>query len=102
MAKLYMTPMGYTDKRPADFPALDRRAVMLQAHRIAKRFRPHHASYREALAYGLTAAWKANWSARIARSLNDQVFHKAAPAQPVQVSTVRRQPMLGSYAYVGA
>jgi hypothetical protein len=33
----YLTPMGYTERRPASFPALDRRAVMLEAHRIAKR-----------------------------------------------------------------
>jgi hypothetical protein len=98
--KLYMTPMGYTDKRPANFPALDRRALMVEAHRIAKRFRPYHASYREALAYGLAAAWKANWSARITRSLANQVSHTAAPV--LQATTVRRPPMLGSYGYVGA
>jgi hypothetical protein len=88
--KLYMNAMGYTDKRPANFPALDRRAVMVEAHRIAKRFRPYHASYREALAYGLAAAWKANWSARIARSLANQVSHTAASVPPMQASTVRR------------
>jgi hypothetical protein len=99
--KLYMTPLGYTDKRPANFPALDRRAVMVEAHRIAKRFRPYHASYREALAYGLAAAWKANWSARITRSLANQVS-QVAPAPSMQASTVRWSPMLGSYGYVGA
>jgi hypothetical protein len=98
----YLTPMGYTDKRPADFPALDRRAVMVEAHRIAARFRPYHASYREALAYGLAAAWKANWSVRITRSLANQVSHTPAPVLPMQASTVRRPPMLGSYDYVGA
>jgi hypothetical protein len=100
MTAPYLTPMGYTDKRPANFPALDRRAVMVEAHRIAARFRPYHASYREALAYGLAAAWKANWSARIARSLANQVSHTPAPA--LQPSTVRRPALLGSYSYVGA
>jgi hypothetical protein len=102
MAKLYMNPMGYTDKRPANFPALNRRAVMVEAHRIAARFRPYYASYREALAYGLAAAWTANCSARITRSLANQVSHTAAPVPPMQASTVHRRPMLGSYGYVGA
>jgi hypothetical protein len=30
---------------------------MLRAHQIARRARPHMASYREALAYGLRAVW---------------------------------------------
>jgi hypothetical protein len=96
---LYLTPMGYTDKRSANFPALDRRAVMVEAHRIAQRFRPYHASYREALAYGLSAAWKVNWSARITRSLANQV---SPPADATAAHVTRRRPMLGSYAYVGA
>ncbi len=41
----------------ADLPALDRSALMRNAHRIARKARPHVASYREALAYGLRAAW---------------------------------------------
>ena len=36
---------------------LDRAALMRRAHQIAKQARPHMASYREALVYGLRAAW---------------------------------------------
>jgi hypothetical protein len=36
---------------------VDRRALMQNAHRIARQARPHMASYRQALAYGLRAAW---------------------------------------------
>lgn len=57
--RLYHTPMGLSTVRPkVDLPPIDRRALMVQAHVIAKRFRPHMASYREALAYGLRAAWQ--------------------------------------------
>jgi hypothetical protein len=38
-------------------PAIDRRALMQNAHRIAREARPFMKSYREALAYGLRAAW---------------------------------------------
>jgi hypothetical protein len=38
-------------------PTIDRRALMRRAHAIAKQARPHMPSYREALAYGLRAAW---------------------------------------------
>jgi hypothetical protein len=56
--KLYPTPMGCTDQRPnVTLPPIDRAALMRQAHVIAKRMRPYMASYREALAYGLRAAW---------------------------------------------
>jgi hypothetical protein len=41
----------------SDLPAIDRRALMQNAHRIARKARPFMASYREALAYGLKAAW---------------------------------------------
>jgi hypothetical protein len=37
--------------------AIARAALMRHAHQIARRARPHMASYREALAYGLKAAW---------------------------------------------
>jgi len=39
--KLYMNAMGYTEERPANFPAVDRRALMREAHVIVKRFRQH-------------------------------------------------------------
>jgi hypothetical protein len=57
--KLHMTPLGYSNRRPAvALPAIDRRALMANAHRIAARARPHMASYRTALAYGLRTAWE--------------------------------------------
>jgi hypothetical protein len=37
--------------------AIDRRSLMQNAHRIARQARPFMKSYREALAYGLRAAW---------------------------------------------
>lgn len=97
--KLYMSAMGYTEKRPANFPAADRRAVMVEAHRIAKRMRPHYANYRTALAYGLAVAWKSNWDARVVRSLTPQIPH---PDISKLVASTRRRPMLGYYAFVGA
>ena len=39
--KLYMNVMGYAEVRPANFPAVDRRALMREAYVIAKRFRQH-------------------------------------------------------------
>jgi hypothetical protein len=51
---------------------MDRRALMQNAHRIAREARPYMASYGEALAYGLKAAWgmlatRREWSAVRAR-----------------------------------
>jgi hypothetical protein len=37
--------------------SIDRAALMRSAHQIARQARPHMATYREALAYGLRAAW---------------------------------------------
>jgi hypothetical protein len=57
--KLYPTAMGYTTRRPdVTLPPLDRRALMQSAHRIARNARRHFASYAQALAYGLKAAWQ--------------------------------------------
>jgi hypothetical protein len=100
MSTLYLNPLGFTSRRPASLPPIDRRALMRNAHRIAKGFRTHFASYRAALAYGLSAAWKQAQSNRTIQSLALQV---ARPASPIAShrSTIRR-PMLGSYAFVGA
>ena len=38
-------------------PSIDRAALMRRAHQIARQARPHIGSYREALSYGLKAAW---------------------------------------------
>lgn len=37
--------------------AIDRSALMRNAHRIARQARPHMPSYRAAFRYGLKAAW---------------------------------------------
>lgn len=97
--KLYMTAIGYTEKRPANFPAVDRRAVMREAHVIAKRFRQHYGSYREALAYGLTAAWGGNWSNRMMQSVALQSHRASAIDAP---RSNRGAPMYGHYSYLGA
>jgi hypothetical protein len=55
----------------------------------------HH--YREALAYGLTAAWMQVNSSRTVQSLAMQVSRPTAP-----IACPTQQRMLGSYAYVGA
>jgi hypothetical protein len=57
MAILYLNPLGFTSRRPDNFPTLDRSALMRNAHRIARGFLAHFGSYRAALAYGLSAAW---------------------------------------------
>src|SRR4051812_42683858 len=97
--QLYMTPAGYTEKRPANFPAVDRRAVMREAHVIAKRFRLHYGSYREALAYGLTAAWGGNWSNRMMQSVALQSRRPDTTGAP---RAERGRPMYGHYSYLGA
>lgn len=57
--RLYHTPLGLSTKRPdVALATIDRAALMRNAHRIAANMRPHVASYREALAYGLRAAWQ--------------------------------------------
>jgi hypothetical protein len=45
------------DRPAVGLPAIDRSALMRRAHQIARKARPHMASYRVALAYGLRAAW---------------------------------------------
>jgi hypothetical protein len=75
--ELHHTPLGLsTEGLAVELPPIDRRALMQNAHRIAKRFRPDMASYREALAYGLRAAWQ---QYNVARS-----FAMHAQVQPRQ------------------
>jgi hypothetical protein len=49
----FASPIGFTTKRPANYPAIDRSALMRDAHKIAKASRTHFATYAEALSYGL-------------------------------------------------
>jgi hypothetical protein len=106
MAILYLNPLGFTSRRPAGFPSIDRRALMRNAHRIARGFLAHFGSYRAALASGLSAAWGQAKSARTIQSLALQVARPAAPFTAAQIDARQRiaprRPMLGSYAFVGA
>jgi hypothetical protein len=102
MTTLYMNPLGYTEQRPANFPFLDRSTLMVEAHRVAKAFRQHFGSYREALKYGLTTAHASNWSFRIRQSVALQCAANSSPALAARTSPRRRRPMLGHYGYAGA
>jgi hypothetical protein len=76
--RLYHTPLGLSTKRPAvELPPIGRKALMQNAHRIARDFRPHFKSYREALAYGLRTAWQQVNVARSIIMLNAQVTPRA-------------------------
>jgi hypothetical protein len=60
--KLCHMPAGLSTERPVDLPPVDlppvdRSALMRRAHEIARKLRPHVASYREALQYGQKGAW---------------------------------------------
>jgi hypothetical protein len=85
---IYMTPLGYSDRRPAGLPSIDRGALMRDAHQVAKRMHGHFGTYREALAYGLGAAWAQAKVAQMFRGLRAQV----APVQhtAAQIEASRR------------
>jgi hypothetical protein len=86
---LYSNLMGYTTRRPANYPQLDRVALMRDAHRIAKGACAHFPGYREALAYGLTAAWKSVAVRRQIQSLSMQAGQPAVPFTAKQISASR-------------
>jgi hypothetical protein len=90
MTTLYPTPMGYTNRRPQNWPKIDRRALMRDAHQIARNFRTKFATYREAIAYGLWAAWLSAKSRQQIQSLNRQVGSPAAPLTAKQIAASRR------------
>jgi hypothetical protein len=82
-----MTSLRYTTRRPAvALPPIDRGALMANAHRIAARFRPHMASYREALAYGLRTAWQQVAVVRSFASLRTQVAPRQHTAADLAAS----------------
>src|SRR5437879_5015724 len=75
-----MTPCGYTDRRPVKLPPIDRRALMQNAHRIAKQVLVHHGNdYRSALAYGLKGAWM---QVKVAREIRSLALQVGAPKEP--------------------
>jgi hypothetical protein len=95
---LYHTPLGYDTRRPAvALPPIDRRALMQNAHRIAARARPHMASYAEALAYGLRAAWGQVKVAQSFASLRAQVKHRTCTADELIASRVATRRCGSSY-----
>jgi hypothetical protein len=92
MSTLYMTPLGYTNRRPAGLPSIDRRALMRFAHQTAQRTRANFGTYREALAYGLVTAWAQAKVAQTFRSLRAQVApvqHTAAQIEASRQATRR-------------
>lgn len=96
--KLHMTPLGYSTRRPdVDLPAIDRRSLMQNAHRIAARARPHMASYREALAYGLRAAWGQVKVAQSFAMLRAQVKQRQLTAAEIDASHVATRRCGSSY-----
>jgi hypothetical protein len=85
--RLYHTSLGLSTKRPTiALPPIDRRALMQNAHRIAARVRPHMASYREALAYGLRTAWQQVAVARSFAALRAQVTPRQHTAADLAAS----------------
>jgi hypothetical protein len=78
MGHLYSNLMGFTTRRPADFPAIDRATLMRDAHQVARKARSHFANYHEALAYGLRTAWMSAKSRRQIQSLAIQAGRPAA------------------------
>jgi hypothetical protein len=86
MSTLHMTPLGYTNRRPAGLPSIDRAVLMRCAHQVAKRMRPNFGTYREALAYGLRAAWGQAKVAQTFRSLRDQVAPVQHSASQIEAS----------------
>jgi hypothetical protein len=98
--RIYHTPLGLSAKRPdVEMPAIDRRALMENAHRIATRMRPHMGSYREALAYGLKAAWAQVNVARSIMMLNAQVKRREYSAAEIAASRRATRRCGSSYMY---
>jgi hypothetical protein len=80
--------MGYTTRRPADYPTIDRAALMRSAHALAQRTRARFATYREALSHGLRAAWQ---QAEVTRSINSLARQTSAGASPAAASKGARR-----------
>jgi hypothetical protein len=87
---VYPTSMGYTNRRPKDWPAIDRAALMRDAHQIARNFRTKFTGYREAMAYGLWAAWLSAKSRQAIQSLAIQAGPTRAPLTKAQIEASRR------------
>jgi hypothetical protein len=81
-----MTLMGYTSRRPADYPVIDRAALMHSAHALVQRTRARFATYREALSQALRAAWQ---QAKATQTINS-LARQATPGAPRAATNSRR------------
>ncbi len=72
---------------------------MQNAHRIARQARPYMANYREALAYGLRAAWGQVEVARSFAEVRARVQPRAFTAEQIAASRAATRRCGSSYAY---
>ena len=89
MSTVYANVMGFTDKRPANYPAIDRAALMRDAHALAKASRAHFGNYREAFGHALHVAWLSAKSRQTIRALAAQAGQPAAPLTAAQIEASR-------------
>jgi len=82
--------MGFSDRCPVKPPPIDRAALMRDAHQIARSFRPLFQTYRQAMAYGLGAAWKSVAVRREFQLLNARAGTPAVPRTAAQIAASRR------------
>jgi hypothetical protein len=81
----------------ANHSPLDRAALMRNAHRIAGQARPHMASYREALQYGLKAAWGLLATSREFAAVRARVQPRTFTAEQITASRVATRRCGASY-----
>jgi hypothetical protein len=81
--------MGFTTRRPATYPAIDRSALMRDAHQIAKASRAHFGSYREAFAHAPHVAWLSTKSRQTIRALAAQAGQHVGPLTTAQIEASR-------------
>jgi hypothetical protein len=97
--KLYITPMGCSTVRPNDaLPPIDRRAVLQNAHVIARRYRAAcGGSNDEALSYGLKAAGGNGGSPAQSNRFNAQVAKREFTAAEIAASRTATRRCGSSY-----
>jgi hypothetical protein len=81
-----------------DLPPIDRRALMVHAHRIARQARPYMASYREALQQSLRAAWGLVATSREFAAARARVAPVAHTAEQIAASRAATRRCGASYA----
>jgi hypothetical protein len=92
--------MGWTSRRPdIDLPPIDRAALMRDA--TARKLRRNFESYREALAYGLSIAWKQINLARSIMMLKAQVAPRSAPLTSAQLEASRLATRRTGSSFIG-